>query len=189
MKRKLLMSWLGGMALSVAGLLTLPQAHAQPSYTVSLQQMQDAVSQRFPMRYPVGGLLDLNLQAPSLRLLPDQNRLGAAMVVDAAGPALASSTTGYFDLDFALRYEASDQSIRAHQLRVNLLRLSGLPPGPSALLQAYGPSLANQTLQDVVVYRLRPQDLTLADGLGLEPSTITVTTNGLRIGFIAKPQR
>ena len=111
------------------------------------------------------------------------------MVVDAAGPALASSTTGYIDLDFALRYEASDQSIRAHQLRVNLLRLSGLPPGPSALLQAYGPSLANQTLQDVVVYRLRPQDLTLADGLGLEPSSITVTSKGLRIGFVAKPQR
>ena len=108
---------------------------------------------------------------------------------DAAGPALRNSYTGSFDVDFALRYEASDQSIRAHQLRFNSLRLSGLPPGPSALIEAYGPSLAEQTLQEVVVHRLRPQDLALADTLGLQPGTITVTATGLTIGFVTKQPR
>lgn len=189
MNRTLFLSWAVSMALGGVGLLSLSPAYAQPSYTVTIQQMQNALAQRFPMRYPVGSLLELDLQAPSLRLLPKQNRLGAEMAIDAAGPALANSTTGHFDLDFALRYEASDKSIRAHQLRIHSLRLSGLGPGPSALLQAYGPAIAGQTLQDVVVYRLRPQDLTLTDDLGLEPSTITVTADGLRIGFVAKPQR
>lgn len=189
MKRRLLLTLAIWTALGGAGLLALPDAHAQPSYTVSSEQLQEAVAQRFPRRYAMGGLLDLTLQAPRLRLLPEQNRLGTEIVVDAAGPALSRSSTGTFDVDFALRYEASDQSIRAHQLRVNSLRLSGLPPGPAALLEAYAPALANQTLLEVVVHKLRPQDLMLADGLGLEPGTITVTAKGLLIGFVTKQPR
>ena len=186
MKHTWLLTLAAWVALGGAGLQALPVAHAQPSYTVSAQQLQEAVAQRFPMHYPVSGLLDLTLQTPRLRLIPALNRLGTEMVIDATGPALARSSTGTFDVDFALRYEASDQSIRAYQLRVNSLRLSGLPPGPSALLEAYGPSIAGQTLQEVVVHRLKPQDLMVADGLGLEPGTITVTAKGLVIGFVPK---
>ncbi|UUZ72190.1 DUF1439 domain-containing protein [Polaromonas sp. P1(28)-8] len=189
MKRRLLLTLAIWTALCGAGFLALPDARAQPSYTVSSEQLQEAVAQRFPRRYAMGGLLDLTLQAPHLRLLPEQNRLGTEIVIDAAGPALARNSAGTFDVDFALRYEASDQSIRAHQLRVNSLRLSGLPPGPAALLEAYAPALANQTLLEVVVHKLRPQDLMLADGLGLEPGTITVTAKGLVIGFVTKQPR
>ncbi len=189
MKRKWLLRLAAWLALGGAGLLALPTARAQPSYTVSSEQLQEAVARRFPMRYPVAGLLDLTLQAPRLRLLPELNRLGTEMVIDANGPALTRSSTGTFDVDFALRYEASDQSIRAYRLRVNSLRLSGLPPGPAALLEAYGPALAEQALYEVVVHRLRPQDLMLADGMGLEPGTITVTAKGLVIGFVTKQPR
>lgn len=187
MKRRLLLTVATWLALTGAACSAAPGAHGQPGYKVSAEQLQQAVAQRFPMQYPVNGLLDLKVQAP--RLLPELNRLGAEMVVDAAGPALRNSYTGSFDVDFALRYEASDQSIRAHQLRVNSLRLSGLPPGPSALIEAYGPSLAEQTLQEVVVHRLRPQDLALADTMGLQPGTITVTATGLTIGFVTKQPR
>lgn len=165
-------------------------AHGQPRYTVTTRQMQEAAAARFPLRYAVvDGLLALTLQAPQLRLLPERNRLGARMVVDAAGPALERSAAGTFDVDFALRYEPSDRSLRAHQLRVNSLGLSGLPPGPAALLEAYGPTLASQALQDVVLHRLTAQDLALPEGMGLEPGTITVTATGLDIGFVTKPLR
>lgn len=181
MKRR---QWL--MLLPFAFALAAAPAQAQSSYTVTNAQLQQAVAGRFPMRYPVGGLLELTLQVPRLRLLPEQNRLSSQMVVDAAGPALAHSGTGNFDVDFALRYEPSDQSIRAHQLRVNTLSLSGLAPGPSALLRAYGSALAEQALLEVVLHKLRPQDLMLADGLGLQPGAITVTARGLVIGFVPK---
>ncbi|MDP2819272.1 MAG: DUF1439 domain-containing protein [Polaromonas sp.] len=181
MKRR---QWL--LSLPTALVLAAASVHAQPSYTVTSAQLQQAVAEKFPMRYPVGGLLELTLQPPRLRLLPEQNRLGTVMVVDAAGPALSRSGTGNFDVDFALRYEASDQSIRAHKLKVNTLSLSGLPPGPAALLQAYGPSLAEQSLLEVVLHKLQPKDLMLADGLGMEPGAITVTARGLVIGFVPK---
>jgi hypothetical protein len=114
------------------------------------------------------------------------NRLGATMAVDAGGAALGQRYPGSFDVDFALRYEASDKSIRAHQLHFNSLRLQGLPPGPSTLIEAYGNSLAQQALLEVVVHRLRPQDLALADTMGLEPGALTVTDRGLVIGFVNK---
>ena len=187
MKRRLLLTAATRLALGAGVSLAWPAAHAQPGYTVSAEQLQQMVAQRFPLRYPVPGLLDLDVQAPRLHLLPAQNRLRAEMVVEAAGPALRRTHTGAFDVDFALRYEASDSTIRAHQLHFRHLRFTGLQPAASELLSTYGPALAQQSLREVVLHQLRPQDLALADGLGLQPGSITVTETGLLIGFVAKP--
>jgi hypothetical protein len=158
-----------------------------PGVTVSTEALQRSVAQRFPLRYPVQGLLNLDLQPPRLSLLPEQNRLRAAMVVDVAGPALNRSHQGSFDLDFALRYEASDRTLRAHQLRIDRLRFPSLQPGVVEMLNTYAPALAEQSLREVVLHRLQPQDLRMADAMGMQPGAITVTDAGLVIGFVLKP--
>ncbi len=162
------------------------EAPAAPHYTVSAEQLQRAVAERFPLRYPVPGLLNLDVQVPLLRLLPALNRLGAEMAVQAAGPALQRSHQGTLALDFALRYEASDRTVRAHHLRFQRLQFPTLQPGVVALLNTYGPALAEQTLLEVVLHQLRPQDLALADVIGMQPDSITVTDAGLVIGFVRK---
>ncbi len=158
-----------------------------PGITVPTAVLQGSVAERFPIRYPVQGLLNLDLQPPTLSLLPAQNRMRAAMVVDAAGPALNRSHRGTFDLDFALRYEASDRTLRAHQLRIDRLRFPSLQPGVVELLNTYAPALAEQSLREVVLHRLQPQDLRMADAMGMQPGAITVTDAGLVIGFVLKP--
>ena len=165
------------------------RAADQPVYKVSIEQLQRMIAGHFPARYPVGNLFNLEVAAPHLRLLPELNRLASEMVLDAAGPALRRSYRGSFDVDFALRYEPSDQSIRAHELRVHSFRLDGLPPQTLQLLQAYGQALAEQALLEVVLHRLSPRDLALADTMGLQPGDITVTAEGLVIGFVAKQGR
>lgn len=162
-------------------------AWAQPSYTVPLEQLQEMVATKFPRSVPVQGLFDLNLQAPQLRLLPEVNRLGAAMAVDVAGPALRRSHAGSFDVEFALRYEASDRSLRAHQIKLGRLEFPSLKPAVTELLNAYGPVLAEQSLREVTLHQLRPQDTTVFDGLGLQPGPITVTAKGLTLAFVRKP--
>lgn len=162
-------------------------AQAQPGVTVSLQRLQQALAQRFPQRLPIPGLLDLDLRTPQIRLLPEANRLAADLSVEASGPALRRSHTGALALDFALRYEASDRSVRAYGIAFRSLRMSGLTPQASELLNAYGPALARDLLQEVVLYRVRDEDLALADNLGLQPGSITVTEEGLRIGLVPKP--
>jgi hypothetical protein len=157
-----------------------------PHYNVSAAQLQAGVAQRFPMRFPVQGLMNLDVQVPQLRLLPTVNRLGAVMDVVAAGPALERTHQGTLDVEFALRYEATDRTVRAHQLRFKRLLFPTLQPGVVALLNTYGPALAQQTLLEVVVHTLRPQDLALPDALGMQPGSITITTEGLTIGFVPK---
>jgi hypothetical protein len=168
-------------------LATLHAVHAQPSYTVSADQLQQAVAQRFPMRYRVPGLLDLDIHPPQLRLLQEQNRVRAEMAIGATGPALDRALRGTFDVDFALRYEPGDRTIRAYRMHFQNLRLPGLTPQASELLNAYAPAIAAQTLQEVVLHQLRPQDLAIAESLGMQPDSITVTDKGLVIGFVLKP--
>jgi hypothetical protein len=189
MKRRQLLMLASGLILARTSAWAVSQADGPSGHKVSKAQLQRAVAERFPLRYPVGGLLAIDLEAPRLRLLPALNRLRTALVVQASGPALGRRYTGAFDLDFGLRYMAHDQTIRAYQLRVNALRFADLPPGPAALLARYGPTLAEQSLQDVVLHQLRPEELALPDGLGLQPDSLTVTVDGLMIGFVAKPLR
>lgn len=178
------------LSFTAAGPLALLSAcaSAQPSYTVSLRQMQQALDGRFPRSYPVAGLLDLQLQTPRLALLPERNQINAVADVQASGPLLRRSHGGTFDVDFALRYEPSDRTLRAHDLRVNALCLDGLKPQAAQALALYGQQLADQSLREVVLHQLQPKDLALADGLGVQPESITVTPQGLVVRFGNKPR-
>jgi len=181
---------LGGLiSAAVADTLVQPDdaTQALPQFKVSAARLQQAVAQRFPLRYPVSGLLNLDLQAPQLSLLPAHNRLGAEMVIDAAGPALQGSHHGTLALDFALRYEASDLTVRAHQLRFKQLTMPSLQPRVALLLNTYGPTLSERALTEVVLHRLQPSDLALPNSMGLQPGSISVTDTGLVIGFVPKP--
>ncbi|MES2508984.1 MAG: DUF1439 domain-containing protein [Pseudomonadota bacterium] len=186
MKRRLIITSTGRLLLAGAVYSVLTPLRAQAAYKVSKEKLQQAVGEKFPRKYPVRGLFDLTLQIPQLRMLPEQNRLGVQTPVGLAGQALNQSYTGIFDVDFGLRFEPSDLSIRATQLRVNALKFDNLAPGPAALLATYGPQLAEQSLQDVVLHQLKAQDLALPDGMGLQPDKITVTAQGLSISFAPK---
>jgi len=189
MKRRLLLAVVPGLTLGAFGPWASSHAGSDPSYKVSAEQLQRMIGERFPVRYTVGNLFNLDVDAPRLRLLPQLNRLAAEMAMTAAGPALRRDYRGNFDVEFALRYEPGDQSIRAHDLRAHSFRLPGLAPQALQLLDAYGQALAEQALLEVVLHRLRPRDLALPDAMGLQPGEITVTPDGLVIGFVGKQER
>jgi hypothetical protein len=169
----------GGLGAALAAL---------PTYTVSTAQLQDMVAQKFPRMVPLAGLAQLTVQAPQLRMLAESNRLHADMLVEAASPALLRRPQqGSLAVEFALRYEASDRTVRAHQISLGRLSFVSLQPAVVDLLNAYAPRLAEQTLDEVVLHQLSAKDLVLFDGLGLQPGAITVTPRGLRVGLVRKP--
>ena len=161
---------------------------AQPRFTVSKDQLQQVIAKRFPLRYPVAGLLDLAVQAPEIRLLPEQNRLNAVMAVEASGVALNRKQAGTFEVEFALRYEVSDRTLRATGLRFKRLNFPGLQPMASDMLNLYGQTLSEKALLEVVIHTLKPQDLGMAEGMGMQPGSITVTERGLVVEFVNKNQ-
>ena len=56
------------LAIGGAAWFALSGAHAQPSYTVTTAQLQEAVAKRFPLRKRANGILDITVQAPQLRM-------------------------------------------------------------------------------------------------------------------------
>ena len=94
--------------------------------------------------------------------------------------------SGLLDVDFALRYEPSDRTLRAHQIKVNQLSIDGLSPALSDMLGTYSTALAEQAMGQVVLYQLQDQDLALVDALAMEPGAITVTAQGLTVALVQK---
>ena len=182
-------AWVAGCAgLAFGGVRAQEQeAPASAGHRISTAQLQQALELRFPRRFTVSGLVDVEVRVPRLRLLPEQNRLGAELLADISGAALRRRHAGSVDLDFALRYESSDQSVRAHRIRMNSIRLEGLNPDTADMFEEYVGRLSHQAVREVALHRLRPQDLALAHTMGLEPGTITVTQQGLWIALV--PQK
>jgi hypothetical protein len=178
-----------GWALAPLWAWSSSEAWAQPGYRISREQLQQVLAERFPLRYALPGLLELRIREPRLRLLPEQNRIATELAIEASGPALGRSYPGFIELDFALRYAAGDRTLRAHQIRVQSVRLPGLARDAAALIDAYARAATERALLEVVVHRLRPGDLALAETMGLEPGDITVQPDGLSIGFVPRAAR
>jgi hypothetical protein len=187
MHRRLFLTATPCLALPGLACATPTDAPTLPRYTVSAARLQQAVAQRFPLRYPLAGLLTIDLQSPRLRLLPAQNRLSAELVVEADGPALQARQSGSLEVDFALRYAPADRTIRAHDLVLQRLQVRGLQPAATELLNLYAPAWVRQSLLELVLHRFSAQDLALTDSLGLQPDSLTVTEQGLVIGFVRQP--
>jgi hypothetical protein len=187
-RRKSLISaggWaLAGLAASLGG-----PAAAQPHYRISRAQLQQVLAERFPRRYALAGLAELQIRRPALEFLPQDNRIASELAIEASGPALDRRHAGFVDLDFALRYEPGDRTLRATRIRVHSVRLPDLAPDAAALIDAYVRSAARRSLLEVVVHRLRASDLAVADTMGFEPGNITVEADGLVIGFVPRAMR
>ena len=172
-----------GMGLAASG---CSGQSAPGSVSVSTEKLQAMVAQRFPRQYPVAGLLQLQLQAPVLRMLPERNAINAQLDAELMGRVLKEQYKGRLDVDFALRYEPTDRTLRAYQIKVNALEMDGLAPAMSDMLATYSTALAEQAMGQVVLYQLQDKDLALVDALAMEPGTITVTAQGLTIALVQK---
>jgi hypothetical protein len=155
---------------------------ARPRQKVSAAALYDALSARFPVRFTLGGLLQGEISAPRLLLLPARNQLGAALRAEFSGLQLGQAQAGEMDLVFALRYEARDRTLRAHHPRILEVRWPGLPPETAQALQGMLPAMTRQ-LGDVVLHRFSERELALPDTMGFEPQEIQVRDDGLLVLF------
>lgn len=148
---------------------------------ISLARLQEALQGQFPRPVALLPGLELQLLQPTLRTLPEANRLGAHMPLQASGTLLGAPREGLVELDFGLRFMPQDGTLRAHELRVQRLELAGLPPAVATLLQGAGAALLQKVLQDAVLYTLHPPERERLQRLGVQAPRITVEEKGLRV--------
>lgn len=165
-----------------------PPESPRPRQKVSAAQIYEALSKRFPVTRGVRGLVELVVSAPGLLLLPSRNKIGASLRIEASGPALQVPQAGDLDLVFALRYEASDKTLRAYEPEVLDLRLAGSSPDATQAIRALLPRLTRD-VGEFVVHEFTPRELALPDTMGFVPDRIIVLEDGLEVSFAPKPRR
>lgn len=151
------------------------------SETLSQQRLAQLLAQGFPYTRAFGGLVELSMLNPRLRLLPESNRLGTALDLGVAERVTGRRFSGGMDMDYGLRFDAAEGAIRMADVRVNRLEIDQLPPSARQLVGQYAPRLAELLLADFVLYRIPEQRLALARQLGVGVSALRVLPNGLRI--------
>ncbi|HZY18119.1 MAG TPA: DUF1439 domain-containing protein [Ramlibacter sp.] len=181
--------WLAAAVAAWPGAALLAQDEPRPQLKISAAQLYHKLSDRFPARFGLGGLLRLELRAPRLHLLPARNQLGATLQAQLGGPAVQPVEPGELDVAFGLRYEAADRTLRALQPDILDVRLPGLVPEMVAWVKGVLPGVAREVVGELVVHAFTPQELALPDTMGLEPSRLTVVEDGLLVVFADKPRR
>ena len=149
--------------------------------------MQSLVERQFPRQQRLFDVIDITVARPTLRLLPERNRIATDLDLVATERLSGRTARGSLALDYALRYEPSDASLRLSRVHVTdvQLELGSGPLSPSAA--RLGAALAERLLDDFVLYRADNQRLQQLQRAGVTATEIVVTTGGIELRF-AEPR-
>jgi hypothetical protein len=179
MNRRGVFMVLGALLLAGCAGLGVPR-----SITLSESELQAQLAKRFPMQRSLLDLLDLRLSDPLVRLDASANRLATELTLSGSERRSGRSLQGRLALDYGLRYEPADGSIRLVQPRVDSLQLGevpGLSPRRAEMLQNMGIALAERLLDDLVLYRISSERLATLRSAGYQPGVLQVRPDGLEI--------
>lgn len=151
------------------------------SIEVSQQRLQELVARRFPVSKRYLELFDLTVSSPRLTLLPETNRIATHLDVSASDRLLRRPMNGTMDLNYALRFEPADNTIRLADVRVDSFLIGDAPSPLQNQLNRIGRLLAEEMLDGQVVHTLRPEDVKNAQGRGYQPGELKVTSRGVTL--------
>ena len=153
---------------------------------ISESQLTLLMARQFPMERKVMEVIDLNITNPVLTLIPQANRVGTELDVTAVDRLFGSAAMGHVKLDYGLRFQPSDHTIRMTQVRVRELTLSSGSNELRGAAQRIGGLVAENALENLVLYRMKPAQADEMDRLNLVASPITVTPQGLHMSVSPK---
>lgn len=176
------------VTVAAAGLLLSACSQAVPTkISVTQAQLEQGLRTHFPKKFPIAGLLQLQMQLPQLQLVPQSNQLQTNLPVELSGSVLRQSVTGQMQVRFGLVYAAKDRSVRAERVEVLALELNDASPAMAEMVQTYGLRVAQQALEGFALYNVPSEELELVESLGLQPGAITVTNQGLDVAIVKTP--
>jgi hypothetical protein len=157
------------------------------SITVGEAELQAQLARRFPVQRSLLEVFDLELSEPRIQLDAQSGRLATGLTLRGTERRSGRALQGRLALDYGLRYEPADASVRLVQPQVRSLQFgdaAGLSPRRTEALQHLGVALAERLLDDLVLYRVPPERLERLRRLGRQPGVLRVTPEGLEITLV-----
>lgn len=154
--------------------------------TVSEARLAQLISAQFPFNSQALDVLDVRVSTPRIVLDAAANRINTSLDLDVAGDGILGLLTqkaykGGIDLSYGLRFEPGDGSVRMTDVRVLGFRVDGAPSLMQRPLARLGSVLAQELLNDYVLYRLRADDLNRGGHQAYQAAAFSVAPDGLRI--------
>ncbi len=184
------LSWLAALCLAGCAGLAGP-----PTIRLSGDEVQTLVSKAFPQEKRLLEVLDVTIAAPRTQLLPERNRLSAALDMQARDRVFGAQWKGRLEFDAALRWNPADQTVRLDQVRVQDLVVDKADK-PDAIThtnttlnrshtERLSAAVAERLLENLSLYQLSGERAAQMQRLGVAPSAVTVTSRGVEITFEA----
>ncbi len=175
-----------GLAVLLSACSTLSEGpDGARSLLVPASRLQRAVDAHFPYKQGITGWLDLRVESPRLALVPERNRITADVDASLSGRWIERSYHAALALEFGLRFEPSDNSIRVTQLQLTGLQVGDVPEYFRATVRQQAPAAAQGALvSDMVLYRFSEDDIRKAREAGYRPADVRVTHGGIRITLV-----
>ena len=174
-----------GVGLALCVLLLAGCAGLLPrSIVLGEPELQAQLARRFPIERSLFDTFTLKLSDPLLSLDAAAGRLGTELTLQGSDLRNGRSLQGRLALDYGLRWEPADASVRLVQPRVQRLDFApaqGLSVGRAEMAQRMGVALAERLLDDLVLYRVPAQRLEQLRAAGVQPGTLQVTPAGVEI--------
>ena len=145
--------------LAAAGLAGCAGVGGPRHVLLSQADLQARIERHFPHQRRVLELIDVTVARPNVRLLPERNRIATDLDLIATERLSGRTVRGNLVLDYALRYEPADASLRLTQVQVQQASLD-LGSGPLSPSNArIAALLAERVLDDFAIYRADPERL------------------------------
>jgi hypothetical protein len=158
--------------------------------TVSLSeaQLDQQLAKQFPMERKVLEIVNLTVTNPQLHLLPDSNRIATEVDIAAVERLSGSHAQGHLKLDYGLRFDPAEHAIRMTDVHVRDLQLESGSGTLHGAAQRLGTLVAENALENLVLYRMKPAQADEMDRLGLQASPIRVSPDGISMTISPKGQ-
>lgn len=173
------MALLGG---AVAALLVSCVAFNPGVRTVQISEARlgEIIARQFPFSSRYLEVFDVTISAPRVTLLPESNRIATQFNYSTGSFLLgAREFAGALNLNYALRFEPSDNTVRLTDVRAEGVQVPGVPAAYQRQANRLGGLLTENLLRDFVVHRLSADDLKTAAGWGYQPSEFKVVPGAL----------
>jgi hypothetical protein len=154
--------------------------------TITLTEADVArqIAKLYPLERKLLGELTVRVEAPRVKLLSASNRIATDLDFSGSLDRSGKASRGTIALDYALRFDDAAQAVRMTQVRVARVQIDGLGDRPKAVVDKFGALLAEQLLNDVAIYRFKPEDLKTVEGKGYKPGSVAVTSRGVEITMV-----
>lgn len=184
MRRTFMISVLAGVLALLSACALQPPAPKK--IAVSEARLAELISSQFPFNSQLLEVLDVGVSAPRITLDPAANRINTSMNIDVAPDGILGLLTkrsykGGLDLSYGLRFEPSDGSVRMADVRVLRFGIDEVPRLMQRPIQRLGGTLAQELLNDYVLYKLSPEDLKASQGWGYKAGAFKIEPGGLSI--------